>query len=207
VRVLPAVAAAVLAGVALTACSSPVQVGTAATVGSERITSGELDSKVREFKSALQVAKIPESQLQVPSIPKAVLSQLIYFDQFGQWAQKNGLTVSESDIDKLISSQGGAEKMGTAALSRIVPPSETRDWIRTTLIYQKALERYGAKLTDEASVQTAQVKLFGELGAIPVKVSHRYGTWDTQQGLIDEARFGKPAPGSEPASQDPAAGQ
>ncbi|WP_214415899.1 SurA N-terminal domain-containing protein [Sphaerisporangium fuscum] len=206
---LPALAAAVLAGVALTACSSPVQVGTAATVGGDQITSKQLDSEVREYKDALKQAKVSEAQLQSP-IPKTVLTQLIFFHQFDQFAKKTGLTITEGDIDKLINDQGGIQKIGPEGLSRGIPPSQTRQWIRTTLIYQKALERFGANLTDQASVQAAQEKLFGELGNIPVKVSHRYGTWDLQQGqLVEEARFGKPAAGSaDTASRpDPATGQ
>ncbi|MET8144709.1 SurA N-terminal domain-containing protein [Sphaerisporangium sp. NPDC005288] len=193
VRLLLAAAAAC---VALTACSSPVQVGTAATVGGERISNGRLDSEIREYQAALKQAKINESQLQMPSIPRAVLLQLIYFSQFEQFAQRTGLTISEGDVDKFINEQGGIEKVGPAMLGRGVPPSEVRKWVRTSLTYQKGLERFGANLTDQASVQAAQQKLFAQLDSIPVKVSHRYGTWDTEQGLVEEARFGAPAQGA-----------
>ncbi len=208
VRVLPAVAAAVLAGAALTACSSPVQVGTAATVGSSRITNGALDSEVTEYQAALKQAKITEAQLQIPSIPRAVLLQMISIRQFEQFAQRNGVTVTEREVADFLTEQGGIEKIGPAALTKGVPPSETNAWVRTALIYQKSLQKYGANLTDQASVQTAQMKLFGQMDTIPVKVSHRYGTWDPQQGLIEEARFGTPAAGTEATPQpDPAAGQ
>jgi hypothetical protein len=195
-RVLPAVVAAVLAGVALTACSSPVQVGTVATVGEARISSSLLDSEVREYQAALKQAKITEAQLQMPSVPRAVLLQMIYFHQFGQFAQRTGLAVTEGDVDKFITEQGGIAKIGPAALTKGVPPSETRQWIRTALIYQKALVRSGANLADQTTIQAAQVKVFAQMDTIPVKVSHRYGIWDTQQGLVEEARFGKPAAAS-----------
>ncbi|MEU8267894.1 SurA N-terminal domain-containing protein [Sphaerisporangium sp. NPDC049002] len=208
VRVLPAVAAAVLAVVALTACSSPVRVGTAATVGSSRITSGELDAEITEYQAALKQAKITEAQLQIPSIPRAVLLQMISIRQFEQFAQRNGVTVTAREVADFLAEQGGIEKIGPAALTKGVPPSETTDWVRTALIYQKSLQKFGANLTDQASVQTAQQQLFGQMDTIPVEVSHRYGTWDPQQGLIEEARFGKPAAGTEATSQpDPAAGQ
>ncbi|MFC4587253.1 SurA N-terminal domain-containing protein [Sphaerisporangium corydalis] len=208
-RALPVVVAAVFAGAGLTACSAPVQAGTAATVGGDRITTGRLDSEVREFQAALKTAKITEAQLQLPSgVPRAVLLQMISIRQFQQFAQRNGVTVSEREIADFLTEQGGMAKIGPAALSKGVPPSETREWVRTALIYQKSLQQFGANLTDQASVQAAQVKLFGQMDTIPVKVSHRYGTWDPQQGLVEEARFGKPAPGSEPTTQpDPAAGQ
>ncbi|WP_248961676.1 SurA N-terminal domain-containing protein [Sphaerisporangium perillae] len=201
--------ATVAAGVALTACSSPVQVGTAATVGGDRISSGQLNTEVREYQAALKQAKISEAALKMPSIPRAVLLQLITFRQFEQLAQRNGLTVTEGDVDKFITEQGGIEKIGPASLGQGVPPSETRRWIRAAVIYQKSLERFGANLADQNSVQAAQAKLFGQMDTIPIKVSHRYGTWDSQQGLIDEARFGKPAEQAAPAGQlqDPAAGQ
>jgi hypothetical protein len=208
VRVLPAVAAAVLAGAALTACSSPVQVGTAATVGSDRISSSQLDSEVREYQSALKQAKLTEVQLQIPSVPRAVLLQLISIRQFEQFAQRNGVTATQREVADFLAEQGGIQKIGPTALTKGVPPSETLPWVRTALLYQKSLQHFGANLTDQASVQAAQVKLFGQMEAIPVKVSHRYGTWDPQQGLVEEARFGKPAEGAATTTQpDPATGQ
>lgn len=215
-RVLPAAAAAVVAGFALTACSAPVRIGTVATIGGDRITSGQLDSEVKEFQAALKQAKITEAQLQLPSIPRAVLLQMISMRQFEQFAKRTGLAVTEREVGDFLNEQGGIAKIGPAALSKGVPPSETRQWVRTALIYQKGLQRYGANLTDQASVQAAQVKLFGQMDGIPVKVSHRYGTWDPQQGLVEEARFGKPVPsasagagGQDPATggSDPASGQ
>ncbi|MEO3812121.1 SurA N-terminal domain-containing protein [Sphaerisporangium sp. B11E5] len=199
--------AAVAAGVALTACSSsPVGVGTAATVGDARITSKELTADVTEYRAALQKAKIPESQLQMESVPKAVLLQLINFRQFEQFAALNGVTVTEGDVDKFIAEQGGLERIGPAALTRGVPPSETRHWIRTAVIYQRSLEKFGANLSDQASTQVAQQKLFEQMDKIPVAVSHRFGEWNLQQGLVDSNRFGTPA-SQPPNPQDPAAGQ
>ncbi|WP_181871153.1 SurA N-terminal domain-containing protein [Sphaerisporangium album] len=219
VRALLAVAAAVLACVALTACSSPVSLGSAATVGDQRISSSELNAEIEEYQAALKKAKISEAQLQIPSVPRAILLQLIYFRQFEQFARRNGVVVTEGDVDKFITEQGGMQQIGPAALSKGVPPSETRAWIRAAIIYQKGLERFGANLTDQASVQAAQMKLFGQMDAVPVKISPRYGTWDTQRGLVEEARFGKPAAGTDaatpqdpsqqqdPNQSDPAAGQ
>ncbi|GII77872.1 hypothetical protein Sru01_28540 [Sphaerisporangium rufum] len=214
-RVLLAAAAAT-AG--LTACSSPVGVGTAATVGGERITTARLNADVVEFQNAVRTAKIPPDQLQIQSsVPQAVLLQLVQMRQFRQFAERQGVTVSDGDLDKFVAEQGGLEKIGPNALIRGVPPSETREWIRTALIYQKSLERFGANLTDQASQQAAQAKLFQQLDTIPIKVAHRYGTWDTQRGLVEEPRFGAPAQAEAPAGgqgqgggqgePDPATGQ
>ncbi|MEU9888103.1 SurA N-terminal domain-containing protein [Sphaerisporangium sp. NPDC051011] len=219
VRALPAVAAAALTCVVLTACSSPVSLGSAATVGDHRISSSELNTQIAEYQAALKKAKISEEQLQIPSVPRAILLQLIYFRQFEQFAQRNNIVVTDGDVDKFITEQGGMQQIGPAALSKGVPPSETREWIRAAIVYQKGLERFGANLTDQASVQQAQLKLFGQMDTVPVKISPRYGTWDTQRGLVEEARFGKPAAGADaaapqdpsqqqaPDQSDPAAGQ
>ncbi|MDH2428763.1 SurA N-terminal domain-containing protein [Sphaerisporangium sp. TRM90804] len=206
VRVLLAAAAT---GVALTACSSPTPIGVAATVGGERISTKQLDAEVTEFQTALAKAKVTQEQIQLPSIPRAVLLQLVYFKQFDQFAERNGVNVTEGDVDSFVAEQGGMERIGPAALSKGVPPSETRQWIRTALIYQKGLERFGANLSDQASSQAAQVKVFEQMDAIPVKVAHRYGVWDPQQGLVNQPRFGAPAEqDAPPAGQpDPSAGQ
>ncbi|GII64565.1 hypothetical protein Skr01_46500 [Sphaerisporangium krabiense] len=208
VRAPQAVAAAVLACLAMTACSSPVRVGEAATVGNERISTGELNDKIAEFQAALKKSNINESQLQIPSIPRAILLQLIAIRQFDGFAQRNGIAVTDGDVDKLISEQGGSQQLGMAALGKGVAPSMARSWVRGGVIYQKALERFGANLTDQASVQAAQIKLVQQLEAVPVKISPRYGAWDNQQGgMVDEARFGKPAPSpSAQTQQDPSQG-
>lgn len=214
VRVLLAMAAA---GVALTACSAPVGVGTAATVGNDRISSKQLDSEVSEFQTGLKAAKVAEDQLQVPSLPRAILKQLITFRLFDQFAQRNGIAVTQADVEKFIGDQGGMGRIGPAALMEGVPPSQATRWVRTILIYQKSLQRFGANLADQASTQVAQDKMFAQLGTIPVKISHRYGTWDLSKGgLVEEARFGAPSTGQsgtegqpDPAtgSQGPANGQ
>jgi SurA N-terminal domain len=88
-----AIGLGVLAGAA--ACS-PVKMGAAATVGSQRITISQLDNQVASLN---QVYSKYASQVQLTSaqVPSAVLSWLIRFQIGEQLAQNTGLVVTQTD--------------------------------------------------------------------------------------------------------------
>jgi hypothetical protein len=85
-------AAGLGAALALSACS-PVQVGSAAIVGNQRITVSSLDTAVSNLKTA---AKPYGSAMQVTTaeMPQTVLSWLIRFSVVNQVAEQNGITVT-----------------------------------------------------------------------------------------------------------------
>lgn len=95
----------------LIAACSPVQAGSAAIVGSQRITSSSLDQQV----SNLQVAAKPYgSQITLTSAeqPRAVLTWLIRFSIMDQVAADNGISVTSAQ-----SQTGLAEIQSEAASS------------------------------------------------------------------------------------------
>ncbi len=179
-------AAAVAAGVVLTACSSPMEAGAAAIVGNERISASELNDSVSELRSALERAKIPEAQLQLPATQR-VLLQLTSLSQFRQFAAKSGVTVTDGEIDKAITEQGGMQRIEPALLAEGVPPSRIRDWMGAVVAYNKLLTQYGGQ--NEA----AQQKLGQALSSVKVTYSPRYGKFDPSQGFVDAGRFTKAA--------------
>ncbi|GIH25392.1 lipoprotein [Acrocarpospora phusangensis] len=185
--------AMVVAAATLTACG-PLQVGAAATVGDQRITSEQLDSGVRDFQAAMTAAKIPADQVQLPgSVPQAVLLQLANINQFTQVAVNNGVIISEGDIDTFIAQQGGKAAVDQALLGRGVPPSLVRDWLRASIGAQQMITKLGGG-SDEAATAAGQQKLAVEAEKIPVKFNPRYGTFDPTQGWIASTRFGTGAP-------------
>jgi hypothetical protein len=205
VRVILAVAAA---GVALTACS-PSQAGAAAVVGNDRISSGELNKTVQEYEAALAKANVSASQLQFPgSIPQVVLFQLANSAQRAQVAESKGITVTEAEIDQVISSgDGGATGYEQQMLGQAVPPSKMREYTRGTLMITKLVAKYGGG-TDEAALQKGQAQALKDLQAVPITWNPRYGTIneqrsEQQQGLFLESnRFGAvpAAPAAPPAA-------
>ncbi|GLW07309.1 hypothetical protein Misp01_24390 [Microtetraspora sp. NBRC 13810] len=196
--------ALMVAGFALTACSS-AQPGTAAIVGSDRITASRLDADVREAQAAL--AKDPSAQQQQSSLslPQMALLQLVEVSRYDQLARKDGVAVTNGEVDGFISAQGGLPQVQRTLLGQGVAPSMTRDYIRAFLTAQKLLAKHGGG-TDEAALQRGQEQLVKDLQAIPVSYSPRYGKFDPQTGVfIDSDRFGKTAGPAGGAAGDPAA--
>lgn len=205
VRVILAVAAA---GVALTACS-PNQAGAAAVVGGERISSGELDRNVREYEAALAKANVSASQLQFKdSVPQLVLFQLANAKQHAKVAASKGITVTEGEIDQVITGQGGQEKFEQQMLQQAVAPSHAREFMRSQVMISKLIAKYGGG-TDEAAIQRGQEQAIKDLQAVPITWNPRYGKLNEQRSeqqpsvFADAGRFGAPAAPS-PADAPPA---
>ncbi|WP_371782945.1 SurA N-terminal domain-containing protein [Streptosporangium subroseum] len=202
VRVILAVAAA---GVALTACS-PSQAGAAAIVGKDRISSGELNKTVQEYEAALAKANVSASQLQFPgSVPQVVLFQLATSAQRAKVAESKGITVTEAEIDQVISSgEGGAAAYEQQMLQQAVPPSKTREFTRASLLITKLMAKYGGG-TDEAAIQKGQVQVIKDLQSVPITWNPRYGTINEQRSeqqpnlFVESARFGA-VPAAPPAA-------
>ena len=94
---LAAAVAAAGACVLLAACS-PVKMGAAAIVGSDRITSTSLDTEVSNLQAAATKygSAVPVTPAQMP---KDVLGWLITFDIRDRMAKDAGVSVSQADID------------------------------------------------------------------------------------------------------------
>ncbi|MEV0968944.1 hypothetical protein [Microtetraspora glauca] len=190
-RVRVAVAAGLaVAGLALSACG-PVQAGAAAIVGKERISSSDLDAKVREFRADLASRKMAEDQLNLSmSVPQLILYNTANARQYAELARRKGVTVAESEIDGFVAARGGQAKVDEMLLSGGIPRSMGRDTIRAVLVQQKLMAQAGAG-NDEQSVQAALVKVGQEAdAAVPVTFSPRYGKFDPQQGFVADDRFG-----------------
>jgi peptidyl-prolyl cis-trans isomerase SurA len=199
-RVLLATAAA---AVALTACSSPMQPGAAAIVGDERISSSELSEIVASYKSELSAAQMNFEQLKQQqqlkgSMTQLVLGTLVYAEQLQQAAARRGITVSDGEVDAMISQiveNNRGIPFKTVVLNALVPEREGRELVRATLMQQKLNQQLGG--TQEQATEL----LAKELSAVKVSYHPRYG-FDPQKGFGDTGRFGElatPAAAAPPA--------
>ena len=102
-RRVAALGAAGLGACAVLAACSPVQVGAAAIVGSQRITVSSLDTQVSNWQTA---AKPYASTIQIKSTdaPAAVLSWLVRFAVQDQVAAANGISVTQAQSQAGLSS-------------------------------------------------------------------------------------------------------
>ncbi|MER5626585.1 SurA N-terminal domain-containing protein [Streptosporangium sp. NPDC002544] len=205
VRVILAVAAA---GVALTACS-PNQIGAAAVVGGERISSSELSKNVREYEEALSKAGVSASQLQFQdSVPQLVLFQLANAKQYTKVAESKGITVTDGEIDQVIAGQGGQEKFEQQMLQQAVAPSHAREFMRSQVLISKLVAKYGGG-TDEAAIQRGQQQAIKDLQAMPITWNPRYGQLNRQRSqeqpsvFVDAGRFGAAGGPAAPAAEQP----
>mgnify|MGYP002620513425 CR=1 FL=1 len=189
VRVLLAVAAT---AVALTACS-PAGAGTAAVVGGERISVAELNENVEAVQREAAAVNVdltaPEA---LPAkLPQMVLHYLVMIKQADQLAARDGITVTEKEIDdELARYQVPVEQLAPRAA---IPRSKIRDVVRAEIIQTKVAPRLGITIgqTPEEEMLT---KLHQELStAAPVTWSPRYGTRVSLDGRFQlPNRFGAP---------------
>ncbi|MFI6904016.1 SurA N-terminal domain-containing protein [Nonomuraea sp. NPDC050394] len=195
-----AVAAAAV-GVALTACSSPVEAGAAAVVGGERIAAKDLNSEVQQYEKALTAARLDASALQVP-LNQFVLFRMTNEVVYRQLAQRYKVQVSESEIDTALKDPGQQQTPAMNLLSKGVPPGDARDYLRGELSIQKILQQLGG-----AQNQQAIEKLRSEFTTVKVTYSPRYGQLNTQPTqenpsmFVDTGRFGKLTPTQQPQQQ------
>jgi hypothetical protein len=119
-------AAGLGACVVLAACG-PVQAGSAAIVGNQRITVSSLDTQVSNWEVA---AKPYGNSLQVTAAtaPAAVLSWLVRFEIMDQVAASNGISVTQAQSEAALSSlsalasQAGASSTSMLLIANGVPP-------------------------------------------------------------------------------------
>ncbi|WP_030911013.1 SurA N-terminal domain-containing protein [Streptosporangium amethystogenes] len=206
VRVILAVAAA---GVALTACS-PNQIGAAAVVGGERISSGELNRNVREYEEALSKAGVSYSQLQQQlqiqdGVSQLVLYQLANAKRKAQVATGKGMTTTDGELDQVIASQGGQEKFEQLLLQRGVAPSQGRDFLRADVLINKLVAKYGGG-TDEAAFKRGSEQASKDLQAMTITWNPRYGEFNDKPSqerssiFVDAGRFGATGAHAAPAA-------
>lgn len=150
-----AAAGALLASGALSACG-PVKMGTAATVGDERITTAQLDDTVaqwrKEFAANRQVARVQQAAEQQgqrlaldPDSPhRSALYQLIGFKVWDEVAKQQGITVPQGQVDGLLGRLGGASIVSVVVLAADIPERYANDVLRVILIRLALLQRYGA---------------------------------------------------------------
>jgi hypothetical protein len=205
-----AAVAALLAGVALSACG-PVKMGTAATIGDERITTARLDSTVaqwhKEFDAnhdAKVVQQVAEQRGQrIPYDPdsphRSALYQLIGFRVWDEVAREQGLTVTQGQVDGLLGGVGGRSGVAATVLASGVPVRYTNDVARVVLVQQAMLQRYGAASNAQGQPpdQAAQQRALQQTGAaysaaagrLNITINPRFGDFDPRQVSLNPVSY------------------
>jgi hypothetical protein len=207
-------AAVALGGcLALTACGS-TQLGAAAIVGSQRITTSALTTQVSNLTSYYNAHK-SKVQLQFPAseMPQQVLSWLIRFQVREQLAKRAGITVTAGEIQQAIAEITAEEKQSgqTTSLANIaaangLPP----DLINSGLGQYEAIETVvvsklgGASATSQAEQQTLSNDFNHDqclaAKSLKIRINPQFGRLDySELDIVAAANtLSAPAPGPSP---------
>ena len=203
--VLAAVLAVPVLG--LSACD-PREAGSAAVVDGTRITEAQINGQAQ---SVLDVFRSTSAPLPVTTdLLTSLVNRNVVDLVVAEAAVREGITVSQGQIDTLIDANGGRAKLAHDAAVQAnvwVPPTAIDTLARTYLIQQALatkLDPGGDATAQSNAVGTFLVKVADEMS---IAVSPRYGTWDAAKlsvtaGSDDLARPAVPtaAPSASPSA-------
>jgi hypothetical protein len=172
--------AALLTGavLALTACD-PRQAGAAAVVGKTRVTETQVNHDATQV-----IDLLTKSGAALPSTADLLRAQVEYRvdDVLVQVAAaRNGITVTQGQIESLINQSGGRAALSAQLLQEQgvwLPPSRLNALAESFLI-QQALGHQLAPTGDAAAQSTAVSTYISKLAKdLGVAISPRYGAWN-----------------------------
>lgn len=192
----PAIVVAVGA-VALSACT-PAKVGSAAIVGSQRITMGGLDADVSGWTTAYRSDSIVRSALPpaainqvTASVPRTVLNQLVNFQVADEAAREHGIVPTQGALDRFeprIQQNLGQEGLTMADLPviNLVPPSQTPALVRYIYETTALVQLLAPNATSQQEEEAALAGALGQAARrLKVTVSPQYGQYDYTTASID----------------------
>src|ERR1019366_8291470 len=166
VRLVKVSAAVLGVGLLVTACS-PVKMGAAAVVGSQRITMASLDTEVTNLS---QAAKLYPGVVQLSAAQETqeTLGWLVRFKINEELAQQAGITVSSAQAQKALaqiyaSAKASAQAQGVSnvtlnliLVANGIPPDMSAELGRYQAIETQYIEQLnGGKIPTAAAAQTA----------------------------------------------------
>lgn len=173
--------AAVLLVVGLAGCATA---GSAAIVGSERITEQQLSEQVG------QILRAQGRPLDVndPDLAREVLNRLVITSLVEQLAEREGVTVTQGDVDQTLlsfeSQVGGPEELAQVYAEQGVAPEQIPSTIRLNALATELSTTLDPTGTPESQSQ-ALVQAVTELGVeLGTEVSPRWGSWQSMMLAI-----------------------
>lgn len=216
-RMVTCAAAACAALLPIAGCGSgPVQMGAAATVGNQRITTSLLSDDVAGLNKAYEANPAVASQLQYKpaQMPQLVLTWLVRFQILDDVAHRKGVQVSPGDSQRGLAAAGQIFQQQTGqsissnelALANAVPPGLLSQFGRFEAILSKLTVMYtGGKQPSSQQDQQAESnlvnqRLTADIGSstksLNVKINPRFGQLNTSQLTVGPASSKLSRPGS-----------
>jgi peptidyl-prolyl cis-trans isomerase SurA len=205
------VTAGAVATLALTACGGPVQMGSAAVVGNEGISSSQLTNEVSNLQDAYQ-ASHGRIQLQFPKAqtPQQVLSWLVRFRVREQMAARNGVTVTPAESQRARASIAAQARQANVSLAELavangIPPNLLPELGRYQAIQSALVSKLdGGQLPASQSGLNALSQKFATVQcraakSLAIRVNPQFGRMDYNQlSIIPAATKLSAPPGGTP---------
>lgn len=198
-----------LAAVALGACG-PVLAGTAAVVGSERITVAQLEREVGQLSAERTRLGLPAAtpgQLLRGRLLTDILQQLV-----AQAAAGKGITVTQGEVDAFLARQkqqlGGEAGLARWLAQNDVPVSAMGDFLRAQVQSGKLVDQAVPGASTQARQQAFEQIVISTSERLGVRVSPRFGSWEPRAGGLvpAPADLSTPAAGTTPGGSGGPAG-
>lgn len=197
-RTAIALSAALAAAPLLTACGGTAHAGSAAVVGGERITVAQLESRVKEVRTAQRAAAPDDTQYEqtvarTSSLTRDTLHTLVLDRVLARAAEDAGVSVTRRDVEELRTSleqqAGGTKALQSAWLQQYgVAPGRLDDSLRTEVEAQKLAAALGADMTTTDGKATFWKAMSQASRELHVDLNPRYGTWDVQKSTRVDAK-------------------
>ncbi len=208
-------AAVAAAGLAVAACG-PVQMGAAAILGSQRISTTTLSAQVANLNDGYHAYQ-NRIQLQYPvsQMPQQALSWLVRFKVRDTLAVRENLTVTPravevalAQINAQVRAGGSSATLPELAVANGLPPDLIPDLARYQAIQNALLDRLdGGKLPAQQSAQTALQAQFNTAQcqaskSLNIKINPQFGMLDYSQLSVVPAppSLSATAPSATPAA-------
>jgi hypothetical protein len=199
--------------IALAACG-PVQLGSAAIVGGQRITTSTLTTQVANLNSAYHAAGKLQLGFPAAQIPQQVLAWLVRFRVRDQLASREGITVTMGDSQRAVAAvaaqakQSGGASLASLAVENGLPPDLINTGLGRYLAIQNLLitRLDGGNPRPTTAQQQALSQQFNRAQclaakSLDIKINPQFGRLDySQLGIVPAANtLSAPAPGSAPS--------
>jgi FKBP-type peptidyl-prolyl cis-trans isomerase (trigger factor) len=183
-------ASLIVAAPLLTACGNDARPGAAAVLGGERITMGQLQSKVNAVRDAQREAPRGQEMIKASGqLTRATLDNLIRERIVAKAAKDAGVTVTRREVGKaradLEKQAGGSKKLEEALLQQqAIAPGDIDDRLRMQLAVEKIAEAEGIEPGSPERNKDLE-KMFSETSeAMNISVNPRFGKWDPKRSVL-----------------------
>ncbi|MFI9648936.1 SurA N-terminal domain-containing protein [Streptomyces sp. NPDC052040] len=197
-RTAIALSAALVAAPVLTACGDSGHPGAAAVVGGQRITVAQLESRVKEVRTAQRAAAPDATQYQqtvarTGGLARDTLHSLVLERVLDRAARNAGVTATRRDVEQLRTSleqqAGGAGALKSIWLDQYgVAPGRIDDNLRTEVEAQKLSAALGADMNTTDGKAVFWKAMAGASKELHIDLNPRYGTWDVQKSSRVDAK-------------------